>query len=314
MEHSCTATDPNVPADVETCGNVNRDGMTISTCQSAGACTYTPAAAGADISGDETSSRANCLAVPGRCSYFAGGADGSVITSASTNGNGISTVGELGAVCAATDKTVQADVDFCATVVVSDHTAATCENAGTGSQCTYSAGSIASGFGSIQLSSPITGGDMKAGGTTTIQDDTRLAACAIDACSVLGDFTLCTDVTGAQSCVASGVACGCGTTVNLGMSAAYDASLPEASIAFNGRVHGILLQQVSGSYATAARCAAVTLPTNQATCEAAGRCTYTAADPSAVPAVAESCSPSATRMVFPNLDDPTKVLNVIFNA
>ena len=58
----------------------------------------------------------------------------------------------------------------------------------------------------------------------------------------------------------------------------------------------------------------MTLPTNQATCEAAGRCTYTAADPSAVPAVAESCSPSATRMVFPNLDDPTKVLNVIFNA
>jgi hypothetical protein len=295
---SCTATDPNSPADVIACGAVAAD-ADQATCEAAGNCDFAAATTGADISGSIATSEANCMAVPGRCSYFPGGADGTVLTSASPHATGISTVSELGGMCSVPTALTEAD----------------CLNSG-GS---WTAGSIASGFGSIILSSDIKSGGMTSAGATTARVDARLAACAVDACSVLGDFTMCTDVTGAQSCVTSGVACGCGSSVSLGMSDLYDASKPAGDIAFNGRVHGILLQQVSGSSSTAAICAAVSLPSDQATCEAAqagGRslCTYTAADPSSIPRVSEACTPSATRMVFPNRDDPDKVLNVVFNA
>ena len=180
-------------------------------------------------------------------------------------------------------------------------------------------GSIAAGFGDILSSSAIKSGGMVAAGALTAKVEARLASCAEDTCTAVGDFTLCTDITGAQSCVASGIACGCPAAVSLGMSDLYSTTLPVGDVTFTGRVHGILLQQVSGSAATAAVCSAVTLPSNQATCESAqagGRslCTYTAANPSGVPPVVEACGPAATRMVFPNRDDPDKVLNVIFNA
>jgi hypothetical protein len=295
---SCTATDPNSPADVEACGNVAAD-ASQSTCENAGDCVFAAATTGADISGNLATSEANCMAVPGRCSYFPGGADGTVLTSASPHATGISTVSRLGGTCS--DPTVSNQADCVAL------------------PGTWTAGSIASGFGSITLSSDVKSGGMVSAGSTIASVDARLASCAVDDCSVMGDFTMCTDVTGAQSCVASGVACGCGSSVSLGMSDLYDASKPDGDITFNGRVHGILLQQVSGSSATAAVCEAVTLPSDQATCEAAqagGRslCTYTAANPAGIPPVEEACTPSATRMVFPNRDDPDKVLNVIFNA